>query len=80
MPEHDPEAIFERISSQEALREALCKLTTDHREVIELAFFHEMSYGEIADVLKCPVGTVKSRMSYAKRHIIQIMDNPESTE
>ncbi len=51
----------------EQLRLALDKLTPDHRAVLELAFFHEMSYAEIAEVLDCPLGTVKSRMSYARR-------------
>ena len=51
----------------EQLRAALDKLTPEHRAVLELAFFHEMSYAEIAEVLGCPLGTVKSRMSYARR-------------
>ncbi len=48
---------------------ALDKLSPEHRAVLELAFFYEMSYAEIAEVLDCPVGTVKSRMSYARRNL-----------
>jgi RNA polymerase sigma-70 factor (ECF subfamily) len=51
------------------VRMALDKLSPMHRAVLELAFFHEMSYAEIAEVLECPVGTVKSRMSYARRNL-----------
>ncbi|MGC9398601.1 MAG: RNA polymerase sigma factor [Anaerolineae bacterium] len=51
------------------VREALDKLSPEHRAVLELAFFHEMSYAEIAEVLDCPLGTVKSRMSYARRYL-----------
>jgi RNA polymerase sigma-70 factor (ECF subfamily) len=51
------------------VRLALDKLSPEHRAVLELAFFHEMSYAEIAEVLDCPVGTVKSRMSYARRNL-----------
>jgi RNA polymerase sigma-70 factor (ECF subfamily) len=76
----DPEAIFEQGAKRKALSEALSKLSMDHREVIELAFYHELSYREIADVLKCPVGTVKSRMSYAKRQITRFLDQSDIVE
>jgi RNA polymerase sigma-70 factor (ECF subfamily) len=51
------------------LHAALDRLSPKHREVIELAFAHELSYAEIAQVANCPVGTVKSRMSYALRYL-----------
>ncbi len=51
------------------LQAALDRLSPKHREVIELAFAHELSYAEIAQVANCPVGTVKSRMSYALRYL-----------
>ena len=51
------------------VREALNRLSPTHREVVELAFFHELSYHEIAAIVGCPVGTVKSRMSYARRNL-----------
>ena len=52
---------------------ALNQLSPNHRAVIELAFYHELSYSEIAAVIGCPLGTVKSRMSYAKRYLDKIM-------
>ena len=51
------------------LQTALEGLSPKHREVIELAFVHGLSYVEIAQVAGCPVGTVKSRMSYALRYL-----------
>ncbi len=51
------------------VRAALDKLSPQHRAVLELVFVHEMSYAEIAEVLECPVGTVKSRVSYARRNL-----------
>jgi len=48
---------------------ALDYLTENHRAVIELAFVHDFSYAEIAEIMDCPTGTVKSRMSYALRHL-----------
>lgn len=51
------------------IREALDRLTPDHRAVVELVFFHDLPYAEVAEVLDCPVGTVKSRMSWARHHL-----------
>lgn len=47
----------------------LDRLTPKHRAVIELAYVHAFTYREIAAILECPVGTVKSRMSYALRYL-----------
>ena len=52
---------------EEQVNIALRRLSPDHRGVIELTFFHGMSYQEIAEIMRCPVGTVKSRMVYARR-------------
>lgn len=43
------------------------RLSLLHREVLALIFFHELSYEETAEVLGVPVGTVKSRLSNAKK-------------
>lgn len=56
------------------LREALDELSPDHRAVLELTFFAGLSYREIARVVGCPVGTVKSRMSYARRYLKEILE------
>ena len=55
------------------IRRAMGKLTPKHRAVLELAFVQDMSYSDISEVLDCPVGTVKSRMSYALRYLNQIL-------
>lgn len=54
---------------------ALDRLAPNHRAVIELVFFHELSYAEVAEVLDCPVGTVKSRMSWARRYLADALKN-----
>jgi RNA polymerase sigma-70 factor, ECF subfamily len=51
----------------ENVREALDKLPLEQREVLVLRFIEEMTYEHIADVIACPVGTVRSRIHYAKR-------------
>jgi RNA polymerase sigma-70 factor (ECF subfamily) len=49
----------------EAMREAIVKLPDAQREVLELRLAHGLSYVEIAETLRIPVGTVRSRMHNA---------------
>jgi RNA polymerase sigma-70 factor (ECF subfamily) len=48
---------------------ALDQLSPKHRAVLELAFYHGLPYAEIAEIVDCPVGTVKSRVSYARKYL-----------
>lgn len=58
---------------QNKIRWALDQLSPEHREVLELAYFHELSYREIAEIAGCPVGTVKSRANFARRYLGSIL-------
>ena len=69
-----PDAPFGRQRTQEALLAALAKLSPDHRTVVDLTYFHEMGYREIAAIMDCPVDTVKTRMFHARRHLRRLMD------
>ena len=51
------------------LMEAMSELSPDHRAVVDLTYFHEIGYREIASILDCPVNTVKTRMFHARRHL-----------
>lgn len=53
--------------------QALDQLSENHRAVIELTFIHEFTQKEIAQIMKCPTGTVKSRMSHALRRLNGIL-------
>jgi RNA polymerase sigma-70 factor, ECF subfamily len=59
------------------LRQALDDLSADHRAVVELFYLHELSYAEIAEVVGCPLGTVKSRMSHALARLNGILGQKE---
>ena len=50
------------------------ELSPEHRAVVDLTYFHDMEYREIADVLGCPVDTVKTRMFYARRRLRRRME------
>lgn len=69
-----PDAPFARHRMQESLMAALSKLSPDHRTVVDLTYFHEMGYREIAAIMDCPVDTVKTRMFHARRHLRRLMD------
>ena len=51
----------------EYLRRCLQTLSGVQRQVVQLAFFDELSYPEIASVMDCPEGTVKTRMFHARQ-------------
>ena len=48
------------------IHECLKQLRPEHKEVLMLRFLEQMSYQQMADVLDCNLGTVKSRVYYAK--------------
>lgn len=51
------------------LQAAIAELSPDHRAVVHLTYFQEFGYRQIADILGCPVDTVKTRMFHARRHL-----------
>ena len=57
----------------EVLLNALKELSADHRTVVDLTYFHEIGYREIAEIMECPVDTVKTRMFHARRHLKRVL-------
>jgi RNA polymerase sigma-70 factor (ECF subfamily) len=53
---------------------ALDQLPREHREALLLRFIEEMSYEDIARVTGSPVGTVRSRIHYAKRALRRVIE------
>ena len=70
----NPEQAFGQARLHNLLREAMAELSPDHRGVVELTYFNDLSYREIADIMGCPVDTVKTRMFYARRHLKRRLD------
>jgi RNA polymerase sigma-70 factor (ECF subfamily) len=60
------------------IESALSSLSPEQRGVVELTFFHERSYSEIAEITGCPVNTVKTRMFHAKRRLRAVLGDEES--
>ena len=61
--------------TQVDVRQAIQNLSAVHRDVIVLREFEELSYGEIAQVLGCPPGTVMSRLSRAREELKEMLQH-----
>jgi RNA polymerase sigma-70 factor (ECF subfamily) len=64
-----PESALERGELQRVVQKAIASLSFKHRVVIVLFYLNGFSLNEIAYILDCPVGTVKSRLHYARRNL-----------
>lgn len=55
------------------IRQAINQLSRDHAAVIDLAYYHEMSVNEIAEILDVPANTVKTRLFHARKNLHEIL-------
>jgi RNA polymerase sigma factor (sigma-70 family) len=68
-PEPGPELQVDLWQLRQALTKALEGLSAEHRAVVDLTYFHGLGYREIAEIVSCPVDTVKTRMFHARRKL-----------
>jgi RNA polymerase sigma factor (sigma-70 family) len=57
------------------LLQQLGRMSAEHRAVIELTYYHGCAYREIAQIMNCPVDTVKTRMFHARRRLRQFLSD-----
>ena len=69
----DPEIALQKKSRNELLRRALTKLSRDHREIIDLVYYHEKSVDDAARIFSIPSATVKTRMFYARKKLAELV-------
>jgi RNA polymerase sigma-70 factor (ECF subfamily) len=69
IPGPDEHALQEDLKDQ--VRRAVMQMPDHLREVLTLAYFQQLSYKEVAEILNLPVGTVKSRLHAAVAHFSQ---------
>ena len=72
-PDPNPHQLLQHRRLHDALAAAMQSLSADHRAVVDLTYFHGLGYREIAEVMDCPVDTVKTRMFHARRRLRQAM-------
>ncbi len=80
-PDRTNASQMERVQRGERRDEVMAsmeKLGKDHREILLLRYYHDLSYAEIADVLDVKLGTVMSRLSRARARLGDVMgpDHP----
>lgn len=68
-----PEDEMHRDEIRTAFHQALEKLTPEHRQALMLREVEGLAYKEIAEIMKCRMGTVMSRIFYARRQIQEQM-------
>jgi RNA polymerase sigma-70 factor (ECF subfamily) len=68
-----PEVTLQKKDTGEVLRQCLAKLSPDHREIIDLVYYHEKSVEEVAEIVDIPENTVKTRMFYARKKLAELL-------
>jgi RNA polymerase sigma-70 factor (ECF subfamily) len=68
-----PTAELERGDLRKQIDAAMRELSEEHRAVIQLREYENLDYAEIARVLDCNIGTVMSRLHYARKHLQRLL-------
>jgi len=69
----DPEATLAAADRAAVLRRCMANLSPEHREVLDLVYYHEQSVAEAARVIGVPEGTVKTRMFHARKNLAGLL-------
>jgi RNA polymerase sigma-70 factor (ECF subfamily) len=69
-----PDDLYERRHLRDLVEETVSRLTTHHREVFVLRELEGKSYEEIADIMHCNLGTVKSRLNRARQSFAELIE------
>ncbi len=69
----DPEITLAKKDKGAVLWQCLTKLSAEHREIIDLVYYHEKSVEEVAEIVGIPEATVKTRMFYARKKLSELL-------
>ena len=72
-PSDDPEVSLEKKDKSVLIRKCLTGLSAEHREIIDLVYYHEKSVEEVAEIVGIPENTVKTRMFYARKRLAELV-------
>jgi RNA polymerase sigma factor (sigma-70 family) len=70
-----PEQVLSRQQLQHTVADALDALPVAQRAVMVLTYYHEMAYADIAEIVECPLNTVKTRMFHARHRLKDLLWN-----
>ena len=68
----NPEVAAQKRDKSVAMRRCMDVLSAEHREIIDLVYYHELSIAEVAAVVGIPENTVKTRMFYARKRLSEL--------
>jgi RNA polymerase sigma-70 factor (ECF subfamily) len=68
-----PEVALQKKDKGEILKECIKSLSAEHREVVDLVYYHEKSVEEVAQIVGIPEATVKTRMFYARKRLSELL-------
>jgi RNA polymerase sigma-70 factor, ECF subfamily len=73
-PADDVETIVDKRDRSVVVQHCLSQLSTQHREVLDLVYYHEKSVDEIAEIVGAPVNTMKTRMFHARKRMQGLLE------
>lgn len=69
----NPEVVAQKADKSAIMRRCMDRLSPDHREIIDLVYYHEMSISEVSEVVKIPENTVKTRLFHARKKLSELL-------
>jgi RNA polymerase sigma-70 factor (ECF subfamily) len=69
----NPEDTALKSDRSQQLRACLTQLSREHREIVDLVYYHEKTIEEVAAIIQVPQNTVKTRMFYARKRLAQLL-------
>jgi RNA polymerase sigma-70 factor (ECF subfamily) len=72
-PASNPETACAARDRRRVVRACLARLSPEHREIVDLVYYHERSVQEVAEIMDIPRNTVKTRMFYARRYLSRLL-------
>ena len=73
-PAGDAETRIEIQDRDAVVRNCLSQLSTDHREVIDLVYYHNKTVEAVAEIIQIPKNTVKTRLFYARKCLEKLLE------
>ena len=70
----NPETALAKKDKSAIIRNCLIGLSAEHREIIDLVYYHEKSVEEVAEIVGIPQNTVKTRMFYARKKLAELLN------
>ncbi len=68
-----PDVVAQKLDKAQLIRKCIDRLGADHKSVVDLVYYQERSVAEVAEILRIPEATVKTRMFYARKKLSELL-------